>query len=390
MRPVPGGREESGWALIGPGCRWPGGHIALTGEFVLAAAAGFPRGPAGLEPADRRDWQRITSRERLHLQEEWLFEVDGLRYPEQECVARSAIEESHYGAVRLFAANARRVQRAFSLAAAGPEVVAICRLVQGMPLALELSAGRLNSLTPADVLAELESGLDILAVEAQSRSPRHASMRAACDVSWSALSAQEQQVLSQLSLFRGGFSRDVAAAATGATVPVLSSLGDKSLIRLLPSGRYEMHELLRQYAAEKLAAEPGVELTARERYVVFYGAFLREREQRLLETDQDETLRELEREMDNLRLAWRWLVQNEEIYLLDASLWTLASFYLLHGQVVEGLTLVEATLARLIRLQEQGTQGRRLHARLRLFQAFFIYSAGRMAMTFLRNNGHEV
>jgi predicted ATPase/DNA-binding SARP family transcriptional activator/tetratricopeptide (TPR) repeat protein len=320
----------------------------------------------------------VTSRERLHVHEEWLFEVGGLPYPRQEHMALGERDESHYDAVRLFAAKARRVQRTFSLATAGPEVAAICRLVQGLPLALELSAARLNSLTPADVLAELESGLDILAVETQNGSPRHASLRAAFDVSWSALSAQEQEVLSQLSLFRGGFMRDAAEAVTGATVPLLSSLGDKSLIRLLPSGRYESHELLRQYAAEKLAAEPGVAVTTQARYAAYYGAFLREREQRLLETDQEETLRELEREMDNLRPAWRWLVQHEKVEVLDAALWTMAAYYLLRGQTLEGLALAEEALARLTRLEEEGIAGQRLHARLRLFQAFFIYSTGRM------------
>jgi predicted ATPase/DNA-binding SARP family transcriptional activator len=320
----------------------------------------------------------VTSRERLHLPEEWLFEVDGLPYPKQEQMDLGERDESHCEAVRLFAARARRVQRTFSLATAGAEVAAICRLVQGMPLALELSAGRLNSLTPADVLAELDRGLDILAVETQNGSPRHASLRAAFDVSWSALSTQEQQVLSQLSLFRGGFTRDAAAAVTAATVPVLSSLGDKSLIRLLPSGRYEIHELLRQYAAEKLAAEPGVEVTTRARYAAYYGAFLREREQKLLETDQEETLHELEREMDNVRPAWRWLVQHEKVEVLDAALWTMAAYYLLRGQSLEGLALAEGALTRLARLQEQGIVGQRLHARLRLFQAFFIYSTGRM------------
>jgi predicted ATPase/DNA-binding SARP family transcriptional activator len=320
----------------------------------------------------------VTSRERLQLHEEWLFAVDGLPYPTQEELARGESDASEYGAVRLFAARARRVQRRFSLATAGREVAAICRLVQGMPLALELAAARLNSLAPADVLAELENGLDILAMEMANGAPRHSSLRAAFAGSWAALSAEEQEVLNQLSLFRGGFTRDAAAAVTGATVPVLGSLSDKSLIRLLPAGRYEMHELLRQYAAEQLAAEPGGEAASRERYAAYYGDFLREREERLLETDQEETLHELEREMDNVRAGWRWLVEHEKVEVLDAALWTMAAYYLLHGQTLAGLALAEGALAQLPGLQQNGVAGQRLHARLRLFQGFFIYSTGRM------------
>jgi predicted ATPase len=137
-----------------------------------------------------------------------------------------------------------------------------------MPLALELAGARLQSLTPGEVLVELEPGLDILATEMQNMPPRHTSLRAAFDASWAGLSGQEQKVLGQLSLFRGGFTREASFKVAGGTASVLNSLSNKSLIRLMPSGRYEMHELLRQYAAEKLAADAALEAASRAGYVV--------------------------------------------------------------------------------------------------------------------------
>ncbi len=320
----------------------------------------------------------VTSRERLHLQEEWLYELDGLPYPEAETADITGGEEPEYASVRLFTACARRAHRAAALVPSRGEVMAICHLVQGMPLALELSAARLNSLPPADVLAELKQGLDILATKTQNVSPRHTSLRATFDASWTGLSAREKKVLGRLSLFRSGFTRDAAEQAAGASLHVLSSLNDKSLIRLMPSGRYEMHGLLRHYAAEKLAAEPEVAAVAREQYAAYYGAFLQAREQRLLETHQEKTLKEVELEMDNIRPAWRWLVQNEKLALLDAAMWALFGFYLLRGQVGEGLALMEDTLAGVTGLKGRGKQERRLHARLHAFLGFFLYSVGRL------------
>lgn len=320
----------------------------------------------------------ITSRERLNLKEEWLFEVDGLPYPEQEIIELDELDTHSYAAVDLFVACAQRVRPSFSLEMVGQEVAAICCRVQGLPLALELSAARLASMTAADVLVELEHGTRILATDMRNLSPRHTSLRAAFDASWRGLSAGEQKVLSRLSLFRAGFTGDAASEVAGATVAVLGSLSNKSLIRLMPAGRYKMHELLRQYAAAKLGAEPEAETDARERYAVYYGALLREHERRLLETQQIEALNELTPEQDNVRRAWRWLVQHERVQVLETALWTLFAFYFLRGQLVEGLGLIEETLAGVVQLEGRGTQGKRLRARLSLLKGFFLNWVGQL------------
>jgi predicted ATPase/DNA-binding SARP family transcriptional activator len=325
----------------------------------------------------------VTSRERIKLLEEWVFELDGLPYPEEATDSLEVSGEPDYAAVRLFVSCARRGQRSFSLAQSGREVASICRMVQGLPLALELSAARLQLLTPAAVLVELrrgiDSNLDVFTADAGNTSPRHASLRTVFDASWAGLTIAEQRVLSRLSLFRGGFTRPAAAAVAEASPPVLGLLTGKSLIRLLPSGRYEMHELLRQYAAARLAADPGLDEAAQEGYAAYYGGFLQHRERRLLETDQEETLSEMTPEMDNVRLAWRWLVQRERLEVLDEAFWTLAFYYQLRGQILDGLTLAEEALAGITWPDEPEPQTARLHVRIQLFRAMFIMFRGGLA-----------
>ena len=336
----------------------------------------------------------VTSRERLKLREEWVFEVGGLPYPEQAIDDPEASDDLDYDAVSLFAACARRGQRSFSLAQSGREAAAISRLVQGMPLALELSAARLQALSPAVLLAELgrdgdssrdnldggrDSSLDVLTADAGNAPPRHAGLRVVFDVSWAGLTAAEQSVLGRLSLFRGGFPYAAAEAVAGATRPILTALTDKSLIRLLPSGRYEIHELLRQYAAARLADDPARDEAARERYAIYYGAFLRQREERLLETDQEATLDEMTPEMDNVRLAWRWLIHHERLDILDEALWTLAFYYQFRGQIVEGMALVDETLTGIAPPDDREPRRARLHVRLYVFRAKFLMLQGRVA-----------
>lgn len=318
----------------------------------------------------------VTSRERLHLREEWLIEVDGLSYPEKETEGSAGEEELEYDAVRLFASCARRLHRDFSRGTSEGTTWAICRLVQGMPLALELAAGQLKHLTIYDVLAELERGLVVLATDVTNMSPRHASMRAAFDSSWKRLSPLEQKALNQMSLFRGSFSRDAATIVLGASLPVFGRLIDMSLVRLMPTGRYEMHELLRKYAAEMLAADPALRAASRDAYVAYYSTFLQRREERLLATDQAAALREISSEIENIHRAWDWAVEGKQPGYLNQAVCALGFFYELRGRFPEGLLLMEVALEKLNTLDETKIEEASLRASLRLFQGHFLQRTG--------------
>ena len=133
---------------------------------------------------------------------------------------------------------------------------AICRLANGMPLALLLAASWVELMSPAEILAELLRSFDLLNSDWADLPPRQRSMRASFDYSWQQLDAPERDILRGLSVFRGSFSLRAARQVCLASPEHLRSLVDKSVVQRLPDGRYELHDLLRQFAAEKLSETP--------------------------------------------------------------------------------------------------------------------------------------
>src|SRR5262249_21515481 len=144
--------------------------------------------------------------------------------------------------------RARRAHAGFVVSdAERREVARICRLVDGMPLAIELAAAWVRTLSCAEIAQEIQRNLDFLASSARDLPVRHRSVRAVFEQSWQALSAEEQQVLQRLSVFRGGFTREAAEQVASASLGMLSSLVAKSLLHRTAAGRYDLHELVRQY-----------------------------------------------------------------------------------------------------------------------------------------------
>lgn len=194
----------------------------------------------------------VTSRERLRLSGERIFELGGLLLP-STTVAPEAAE-----AVMLFLERAQQAAGHFVLNAQNKAaIVQICQLVGGMPLGIELAAAWVHVLTPEEIAEELTRNVDFLARANRDTPARHRSLRAIFDHSWELLTEQEQDVLVRLAIFRGGCQREAAQAVAGAPLPVLASLIDKSLVRRLPRGdhmRYDLHEVVRQFAAEKWVA----------------------------------------------------------------------------------------------------------------------------------------
>jgi predicted ATPase/DNA-binding SARP family transcriptional activator len=193
----------------------------------------------------------VTSRGRLRLRQEQVYSVQGLAFPERETPRAKA-----YAGVQLFLQSARRVQSHFELADDdATHLVRICQLVEGMPLAIELAAAWVNVLSLADIAGEVQRGLDFLETDWRDLPARHRSVRAVFETSWQRLDDAERHVFCQLSVFRGGFTRRAAEAVAGASLRVLVALADQSLLRYDPSGdRYQIHELLRQYGAGKIAS----------------------------------------------------------------------------------------------------------------------------------------
>jgi len=222
----------------------------------------------------------VTSRVVLNVGGEELLPVPGMEYPQdQTSDAWKTSEVSRYSAVQLFIQAARRVRPGFEPTSEElGQVVELCRLVEGMPMALLLAAAWMRVLSPAEIAAEVRGSLDFLAAEQRDLPERQRSMRAAFDHSWRLLSEREQRVFAALSVFRGGFTRAAVLEVAGATLRDLMGLVNQSLLLRAPgpstgeSGRYEIHELLRQYAQEKLHESLAVEQQVRDRHCAYYAA----------------------------------------------------------------------------------------------------------------------
>jgi predicted ATPase/transcriptional regulator with XRE-family HTH domain len=277
-----------------------------------------------------------TSRESLGLQGEWVFEVQGLPVPESEQAEHGVRDTS----VELFLQRARRAHVGFNATPADyPAIVRICRLVDGMPLGIELAAAWVRTLSCDEIAHEIERGLDFLSATASARDlpARHRSMRAVFDHSWKLLTPEEQAVLLRLSVFLGGFRREAAEAVTGATLPTLSALVTKSLIRRSGDGRYDLHELIRQFTAEHLAQRPEEQAATQARHGRYYLTFFSQADERLRSAAQREVLAELTTEIDNFRAAWEWAVTQGEFALIEPTLRTFAMFSDMRGWLQEGL-----------------------------------------------------
>jgi DNA-binding SARP family transcriptional activator/predicted ATPase len=252
----------------------------------------------------------ITTRERLNLQGECVVAVEGLPYP----LAETVEPPESFPAVQLFLQSARRVDSRFAPATAeeAAAVVRICQMVGGLPLAIELAAAWTPVLSSAEIHREISGNLDLLATRLRDVPERHRSLRAVFDYSWHRLSPEEGDLLSRLSVFRGGFRREAGEQGAGATLPLLSSLVAKTLLRRTPRGRYEMHELLRQYAESKLgeAADAGRE--AHDRHCRYYAGFVAGREGQLRGKEQLSAREEIAAEIDNVRAAWHWAVEQKQ------------------------------------------------------------------------------
>ena len=278
----------------------------------------------------------ITSREALNLQEEWLYTVSGLAFPAN---SDSYLTGQNDDAVQLFNERARRVYPDFAPDSEVGAVIQICRLVGGMPLALELAAAWRKTLNCAEIADEIEGGLAFLTTRHRNVLARHHSMQTVFDQTWRRLTESEQIVLKRLSVFRGGFLRDAGAVVAGPSLPILSTLMDKSLLRLDGNGRYQIHELLRQYAAEQLEKSVDDVMQTQFNHANFYIQFLSQRSSDVCGGRQREALLEIRADLDNIRVAWLWAVAQGNVDALQKGSQSLGLYYQFQGGYLEGMML---------------------------------------------------
>lgn len=283
----------------------------------------------------------VTSRERLGLQEEWVYPVEGLSYPPSE----AAPDPAAYGALALFQQRARQVNPRFELATEAAAVVALCRLMEGLPLGIELAAAWTGTRACAEIVADLERNLADLASPLRNAPARQRSLRATLDYSWQRLSPAEREAFRRLSVFRGGFQAEAAVAVAGIAPPMLVELVDKSLLRRTGE-RYELHEVLRQYAAGQLQADPVAQTETEQRHLHHFTAFLARQALLVTGPEQKAALQAITGELGNARRAWELAVAHGKADALASSLPALYEFYDSQSRFQEGLDWLAPAIAR--------------------------------------------
>jgi predicted ATPase/DNA-binding CsgD family transcriptional regulator len=263
----------------------------------------------------------VTSREKLNLQGETLYHLDGLQLP----LEIETLEESD--AIRLFLQRTRQACPNYVLNSQdAPHIIHICRLVQGMPLGILLAAAWMEHFSPQEIAVQMERSLDFLAREFRDLPERHRSLRAVFDSSFARLDETQRAAWRRLAVFRGGFTAQAAEAVAGADLRILLSLVEKSLLqRNIHTGRFDLHELLRQYAREKLTEASENEQIG-TLHASYYLGFVSQSGPQLKSSQQTTVLDAFQNDWENISQAWQWAVEHRDLCAIELATPALYAF----------------------------------------------------------------
>lgn len=283
----------------------------------------------------------VTSRTKLNLQGETVFTLGGLRTNRDGQTLQTE-------AALLFSEAARRAKADFALHEEDVESLAkILDLTGGLPLAIVLAAAWVQVLSVSQIAEELAMSLEILQTSMSDVPERQQSMRAVFEYTWRQLAQREQEVFSAMSVFRGGFTREAASSVAGASLIDLANLSGKSLLtRDEQSGRYAIHELIRQYAEAELAADPDRHERVLEAQASFFAGIVDEAFSFLSKADHPRMLDIVEGDIENVRLAWRRSLDSHESELLRRIAIPLFFLYEVRGWYQSGAALFEEAIER--------------------------------------------
>lgn len=255
----------------------------------------------------------VTSREPLNVPEETLLTVPGLFYPSPNA------QLTDYDAGRLFAAAVRRAFPDYVPAATDQDAIAnVCRLVDGSPLGLLLSAAWIDVLTPTEIAALIRESIQSLENTIPGQPERHHSVQAVFAVTLERLPSQLCSMLMKLAVFRGGSTRNAAEVVSGVGLRDLQSLVSRALLTRHEDGRFAIHELLRRYLEDRLHQTEQY-TSARDAHSAYFLRFLTEREPDIKGRRQQDALREIDEEFENIRAAWEWACESQAFSELDAA-----------------------------------------------------------------------
>lgn len=291
------------------------------------------------------------ARQRLNVRGEWILRVEGLSYPPPGPTSTLPVDTpldtvvQQYSAVQLFVESVRRLAPAYRVdQSCLPHVVRICQLVQGMPLAIELAAAWTPVLSCHQIAQEIKDNFDILATSAADVPLRQRSLRAVFDQVWVLLSGTEQRALARLAVFRGNFDRTAGEAVAGASLPILASLTDKSLLSRVAVGdndteaQYSLHAVLRQYALQHLSDFSGEPDTTINRHGHYFMDFITQQTAAFPRAQQQSAIAQVALHIEDIRMAWEWACKRHDVIALRQAWPGLFAFYASRGWLRAGET----------------------------------------------------
>ena len=309
----------------------------------------------------RRVQLLVTSRTRLMLQAEQVYQLNELPSPESDLPPE---QQASFASLQLLAERANRTGFPFTLKGENTAIARqICHLVGGLPLAIELAAALLGQKKGSEVIKAIRQGTTDLALAMQDMPPRHRSLQAVFDYSWQLLSPSEQNVLTQCAIFAGPFPIEAAAAVAKATPTLLQRLLDHSLLRQTEGGLNTMHPLVRDFCRQKLSEHEEEKATA-QRHADYYLNWLQDV---FMPQDWDIPLRQLTPLFTDVQRAWETAVQSNQFSLLANSSFALARLFDRLGSLKETETMMDAALAQ---LRQQPQYDRKIEARLMASQTY--------------------
>jgi predicted ATPase/DNA-binding SARP family transcriptional activator/tetratricopeptide (TPR) repeat protein len=309
-----------------------------------------------------------TSREKLEIPGETIFYLRGMHYPEN---VESANIQS-FGSIQLFSQSARRADPAFEIEELNIQaIIDICRLVEGMPLGIELAAAWVELLPVHVIVEEVQKSLGFLAANSDIEVDRHNSIRAVFESSWSRLAPAEQQVFARLSVFRGGFTTHAASEITGVSLRQLLSLVNKSFLYPPKGGRYHIHELLRQYGTEKLAENPENEEHSRGLHSAYFTDLIHRQEDEIDRGNLDTVLVE----MDNVRASWHFAVLETQYANIQKMISGFSTLLEYKGWYHEGVSAF-SWAEKQIQGEEPTLESRLAYGTTLLYYGYFLFRTG--------------
>jgi DNA-binding SARP family transcriptional activator/predicted ATPase len=273
----------------------------------------------------------VTSRNKINIVDEIVYHLEGLDYEDLNQATGPS------DAVQLFTQKVQTIQRKFELSGTNQRsILKLCNLVEGHPLAIELVAGSVVGNIEKKIEETIEQGMGAFISALTSHQNHHQTLSAVFEMSWVRLSPQEQSTLARIAILKGGFEENTVREIFGINSHRLTSLLDKSLLRLSFEGRYDLHEIVRQFSEQKLK-ESGECGNAVESLSHYYLAFLKVQAQNFEAGEQSACLDCIEVELENIKVAWKWILYTERYSLLIEIIEVLYQYFMVRSRFAQGI-----------------------------------------------------